>query len=184
MNSTQEKIINTAIKLFLEEGFHAVGVNKIAAEAGVTKKTLYYHFESKDKLIVEALKIHHGDFIESFGGQVLSRADTPKEQIIAVFDVARDWFEGGDNFYGCLFINAISEYPEAKSAVRESVKAFKGHVQAFIEGLATEAGFENPEIIAKQIGLLLEGAIVVAQTSGSSHSAQEAKAMARQLLGL
>lgn len=183
MNSKEEKILDTAISLFLEHGFHATGIDTIVAKSGITKRTLYKHFNSKEGLIIAALKKHHTDFLTNFGAGVLAQETSPKAQILAIFDVAEAWFEAGKKFQGCFFINAIGEFTDDEGQIRQEIQKFKNHVQAFIKDLAKQAKLPSPEVLSKQIALLLEGAIVVAQTSGNAKSAQEAKTIAAQLIG-
>ena len=89
----REQLIDTAIDLFAKHGFHATGIDRILAVSGVSKKTLYRHFRSKDELILAALRKYDGLFRNNFMREVESRGTTPKERLLAVFDAARAWFE-------------------------------------------------------------------------------------------
>ena len=111
MSEKRQDLIDTAIALFGEHGFHGTGIDWIAREAGVSKKTMYQHFRSKEELIVAALRHHDGLFRKHFMNSVEGAADTPYERLLAIFDVAHDWFSQ-NNFYGCMFINAIGEYSD------------------------------------------------------------------------
>lgn len=168
MSEKPAQLIDTAIELFARDGFHNTGIDTIIREAGVTKRTLYNHFETKDALVLAALEEHHDRFVEGFAGGVLTASDEPRVQLLAVFDVAHDWFSG-DKFYGCLFINVIGEYAETKSDIRTLAQAFKGHVRGFVQDIAAKAGATDPELLAKELAILLEGSIVTAQASQSSH---------------
>ncbi len=178
----REHLIDTAIDLFAERGYHATGIDTILAKSGVSKKTLYRHFRSKEELILAALKKYDGLFRNGFMRQVEQAADTPRDRVLAVFDVAADWFEE-NNFYGCMYINAIGEYSAADTAIRQVCKEFKTLMRRFIEDLCREAQVRDPAGLAEELALLLEGAIVTAQVSESGrHAAEVAKTAAAALI--
>ena len=181
VSQKREAIVDTAIELFRRNGFHATGVDKIVEESGATKRTLYKHFPSKDALVVAALEKHHAQFIDFFGGSTEAKASDPEDKLLAIFDVAHDWFSQ-DDFYGCMFINAIGEYAETRGKVRAVVQDFKQHVQAYIKDVAEKAGAKNPAALAEQLALLLEGSIVTAQVSNNPKAASSAKAIAKELI--
>jgi AcrR family transcriptional regulator len=178
----REQLIDTAIDLFLERGYHATGIDTILATSGVSKKTLYRHFRSKEELILAALKKYDGLFRNGFMRQVEQSADTPRDRVLAVFDVAADWFEE-NNFYGCMYINAIGEYSAADTAIRQVCKEFKTLMRRFIEDLCREMRAPDPATLAEELALLLEGAIVTAQVSETGRRAAEvAKTAAAALI--
>jgi AcrR family transcriptional regulator len=158
----REVLVDTAIELFGEHGYHATGIDLILERAGVSKKTLYRHFRSKDELILAALKKQDGLFRNNFMRQVESRAETPRGRLLAVYDVAAEWFEQ-NKFFGCMFINAIG--------------------RGYIEGLCRAAGAPDAAGLADKLALLLEGATVTAQVSQNrQHAAQVAKTAAAALI--
>ena len=109
--------------------------------------------------------------------------DTPRDRLLAVFDVAEAWFRQPD-FYGCPFINAVGEYSAAASAIRTVCREFKALMKAFIRELCVAADANNPDDLADQLDLLLEGAIVTAQVCDQPQAARTAKIVARQLIEL
>lgn len=177
----REHLIDTAIGLFREHGYHATGIDRILSEAGVSKKTLYTHFRSKEELIMAALRKYDGLFRNDFMRQVDQQGNTPREKLLAVFDVAGSWFSQ-NNFFGCMFINAIGEYAQEDSPVREISKQFKRSIRDYIRGLCAQAGAESPDLLADQLALVLEGATVTAQVSQKIGAARTAKTIARQLI--
>ena len=177
----RDHIVEVAIKLFCEHGFHATGVDRIMREAKVSKKTLYNHFRSKDELILAALQQHDSVFRNNFVKDVEQLSDTPEGQLIAIFDAAENWFSD-QNFFGCMFVNVVGEYSDANSPMRDVSKSFKKMVWRYIHDLCTKAGVTEPETMANQLALLFEGAIVTAQISGTAGSAATAKNVASQLL--
>lgn len=179
-SSRREHLIKTALKLFSRYGFHAVGIDTILKESGVSKRTLYNHFKSKDELILAALRHYDERFRNFFMRAVEGNADNPKDRLLAVFDVAEQWFKQ-DDFFGCIFVGASGEYPEA-TPIRHTCREFKGLILGYIRGLAKEAQLEKPDQLAEQLLLLLEGAITMAQINNSSLSASQAKSAAQVLI--
>lgn len=177
----RDHIIEVAIELFCEKGFHATGVDTIMRTAGVSKKTLYNHFRSKDELILASLQQYDGVFRNNFMRNVEQLADTPRDKLLAIFDSARNWFDD-QNFFGCMFVNVVGEYSDPTNPVREVSKNFKQMLRRYMYELSCEAGADDPDKLADEIAILLEGAIVTAQVTGSSSGAETAKRIATQLL--
>jgi len=181
-SARREHLIDTAIELFGENGFHATGIDTILEKSGVSKKTLYRHFRSKDELILAALKKYDGLFRNNFMRQVEEMAVSPRDRLLAVFDVHAARFERND-FFGCMFINAIGEYSEPGTPIRLACKEFKALIRRYIEDLCTALPAPDPAALADELALLLEGAIVTAQVSGTGRrAAQVAKAAAAALI--
>ncbi len=177
----RQELVDTAIKLFAQHGYHGTGIDRIAEEAGVSKKTMYNHFRSKEELILAALKHHDGLFRNDFMRGVEQVSDDPYERLLGIFDVANVWFSDHE-FYGCMFINAVGEYSNRDSAIRDACQQFKRQFTAYIEALAVAAGASDPVGLAHTLALLLEGAIVTAQVAGRPDSAATAKGAAKVLI--
>ncbi len=183
MSKKRQQLVDTAIKLFSAHGYHGVGIDWISREAGVTKKTMYHHFHSKNELILAALKHHDGLFRNEFMNAVKAFHEDPYERLLGIFDVAHHWFSD-KKFYGCMFINAIGEYSEPDSSIRNVCQEFKSLMRKYIAQLAEDAGIKDTESIATSLAILLEGSIVTAQVSGTPDSAIEAKKAAKLLVDL
>jgi len=178
----REQLIDTAIDLFAKHGFHATGIDRILAVSGVSKKTLYRHFRSKDELILAALRKYDGLFRNNFMRSVEGRATAPRDRLLAVFDVARDWFED-NSFYGCMFINAVGEYSDPDTPVRHQCKAFKSMIRDYIEQQCRGMGAPDPAGLAEELAMVLEGATVTAQVSQNrARAAEIAKTAAAALI--
>ena len=177
----RERIVRTAYELFTVNGLTAVGVDRIVAEADVAKTTLYRHFRSKDELIVAVIERHHQLwFVDWLQPQTRARADSPADQLLAVFETLADWF-ADENFQGCLLINSLVETHDRSSSTRlASIRAIDD-VYAFLERLAIEANVPEPERLATQMHLLVRGAIVAA-TQGRAEAVEDAREAARQLV--
>ena len=177
--SKRDILIDTARDLFVAHGFHAVGVDTILRKAGISKRTLYKHFRSKEDLILAVIRHYDETFRNYLMREVEARGDTAYEQLLAVFDVAEQWFSEA-NFHGCIAVKAIGEYSEKNKAIQRSCEEFIRLIGEYIEGLATKAGARDPERLARELVLLFEGAIVMAVVSGNPKVAQQAKTMAQR----
>ena len=179
--SRREHLITTAIELFSEHGFHATGVDTLLEKAGMSKRTLYTYFRSKEELILAVLRHKDGLLRNEFMASVGRAADAPETQLLAVYDVAEAWFKQ-KNFFGCMFINAVGEYAEADSPIRQVSIEYKKLMRAYLLGLCKQVAVAQAEELADALALLLEGAIVTAQVSGNAQAAQTAKKVAKILI--
>ncbi|WP_447963835.1 TetR/AcrR family transcriptional regulator [Nitrospira sp. Ecomares 2.1] len=179
--SKREQLIQTAVALFAQNGIHATGIDTIVEQSGVTKKTLYAHFRSKEELVLAALRHYDGQFRNSFMRQVETKACTPRTRLLAIFDVAETWFSQ-QSFYGCMFINAVGEHSTPDTSLRYVCSDFKRMMTEFILGLCIKMRARNPQQLAEELALLLEGAIVTAQVSQKPDAAKIAKRAAAVLI--
>lgn len=176
----RERLLETALRLFAEHGIHATGIDRIIAEAGVAKMTLYKHFAGKDDLVVAALRRKHEVFREFFRAIVDGRHD-PRARLLAVFDAQERWFSRPD-FRGCFFLNAAAELPEGGCAARQAVADHKAWVLAQFHELAAQAGAGDPAALAQELMLLFEGAIARAYVTGEASAARTARKAAAALM--
>jgi AcrR family transcriptional regulator len=184
--SRRDHLVDTALKLFCEQGFRATGIDRVLSESGVAKKTLYNHFRSKDELIVAALYKRDEDFMAKMRTAVARLApqqegDPRMSRVLAFFDGLDEWFTS-EGFNGCTFINASAEYPRSDCPIHLACADHKKLVLQTLEELLTEMPLSDTKQVALEIGLLADGAIVNAHTAGDRQSARFAKAAARRLL--
>jgi len=177
----REHLIEVAAELFNRFGYHAAGVDRVIAEAGVAKTTLYRHFPSKEDLIVAVLKRIDEQFRDDMRASVDRAARDPKQKLLATFDFLEAWFKD-KSFYGCPFISAASEYCERGSPVFQEVSIHKRLLVAYFEELARAANLDQPQRVAEEINLLQEGAIAVAHVTGDWKTARKAKDVAARLI--
>lgn len=184
--SKKEHLVETAVKLFARDGFHATGIDKILQEAGVARMTLYKHFRSKDELILAALRKRDEQFRIWFKSAIEKTGGTPAERLLASFDALDEWFAGkafaGVPFSGCAFINATAEFSEKNHPVHQLAAEHKRLILEYLRLMASSAGARNPDKLAWAISLLHEGAIVTAQVSSDLDAAQGAKEIARTVM--
>ena len=180
-SSKREQLLQAALELFCKKGYHGVGVDSISAKAGITKKTLYHHFKSKDEMILAALRHYEERSRNDFMRAVEAKTESPADRLLAVFDVLEEWFRE-DNFSGCLFVGAMGEYPEEGTPIRRFCQEAKGLTRGYIKSLIEKAELQSADELSQQLMLLIEGAITMAQVNNSSLSAVRAKNAAEILI--
>ena len=175
------ELIRKSLILFYRNGFHATGMDLVAKETGVSKTSIYKHFRTKEELILAVLRLRDENFRNWLYRRMEDLSDTPQGQLLAMFDALREWFQE-DNFKGCMFIKASAEFQEHDHAINAQAYAHKELLVDHFEHLAGRAGFADPRDLARKLLILKEGAIVIAAMSHTDASAQEAKAIAENLL--
>jgi AcrR family transcriptional regulator len=178
----RERLLHAADDLFYQRGIRNVGIDELIATAGIAKGSLYKHFPSKDELVAEYLRRRDESWRAWFQSAVESRATTPEERLIAVFDVLGEWLASAD-FRGCAFQNASVELADRSHPAQAVAAANKRAVRGYLAHLAREAGRAEPEALAEQLALIAEGAIVLTVVEGTSSArARAARAAATTLL--
>lgn len=176
-----ERIFETASEMFYREGIRAVGVDTIAAEAGVTKKTLYERFGSKDELVAAYLRGRDERWRGWLVETVERRGGTAKERLLSTFDALGEWIERG-NTRGCGFVNAMVELRREDHPGRAVVMEQKRWLDGYLAKLATEAGAEDPEGLADQLLILHEGVNVTSSLGIPTDAARKARQAAAVLI--
>lgn len=176
--STFDSITEAALRLFYRQGFHFSGVEQLSQVAGVTKKTLYRHFPSKEHLVEAALHLRDREFMMKMKAAMEPVPDAQRPQ--AYIDFIAAWTRESD-FHGCAFINAAAEYAEADEPPHVLARQHKEQVLAYLEEVSTRAGLREPKQVARQLFLIGEGLIVASQVGGTS---QEMIDSARDMVGL
>lgn len=177
----RDELVSKALKVFYRDGFHATGMDKLVAETGVSKTSMYKHFRTKEDLIVAALRLRDENFRTWFFQRIGEMADTPAKCIIASFDALKEWFEE-DGFRGCMFIKAGAEYQDADHPIHMLAAEHKKLLLEHFTAVAEQAGARDAEKLASQIVLLQEGAIVSAVLLKNCDPAEHAKDAAKDLL--
>ena len=179
--SKRDQLLETAWRLFYRDGYHATGIDRILADAGVAKMTLYKHFRSKEDLILAVLEKRSGLFQASFSRFLQAKRGTPEQQLLGVFDWLVKWIKSKE-FRGCFFQKAMAEYQSLNDPIHQAALAHKAAFHAEIGRLVKEAGLANPKKLSDQLALLVEGAIVSAHATGSPAAAMQARDAARSLI--
>jgi AcrR family transcriptional regulator len=177
----RERIVGTAYDLFCFHGIQAVGVDRIVAEAGVAKTTLYHHFRSKDDLVLAVLELRRDLWTRGWLVPAIERrGGSAAERLLAAFDALDEWFRQ-DDYDGCLFANSLLEARNPASPVMAAASEGLAEVREYLSTLAAEAGAPDPKRLARQLQIMMLGAIVAA-VEGNRAAAAEARPVAALLL--
>jgi len=169
----EERILETTDRLFYGQGIRAIGVDTIAAETGISKRTLYNYFPSKDALIAA--------YLSRRVSPIAASDAPPAEQILAMFERLERTF-ASRGFRGCPFVNAVAELGE--HPVRAIAASFKEGRRAWFRDRLVELGIRDADGVATQLSILLDGAIAAALVRGDPSMARAAREAARTLLGV
>jgi AcrR family transcriptional regulator len=162
--SARGRLLSAATHLFCKNGINATGIDAIINEAGTAKTTLYKLFGSKNNLVHAVLETEGKQWREWFIGALEAGGGSPQEKLARIFPALKDWFRQ-ERFYGCPFINAVGEHDKDQKQLRNIAMRHKKVVLAYIEKLASETGAADPAVLAHQLGLLMDGAIVAAMVT-------------------
>ena len=173
----RQRILDAAAELFYRDGINATGVERLAAESSVSKRTLYQHFPSKTAVVEEYLR----SIEQRVADSVLPGADsqTPRERLLAVFEAPTG---RSGPLRGCPFHNAAVEAAGVMPGVQEIVRANK---RAFIDALtevAEQAGAADPQLLGSELGVLYEGAAALATSLDDGSPWAQARAAAETLI--
>jgi AcrR family transcriptional regulator len=175
----RDQILDSAAELFYRDGVRSVSVDRIAAESGVAKMTVYYHFRSKEHLIAAWLHRRDQEWMRWLEGAVERRGGNP---VLGVFDALHEWFETPD-FRGCAFINVHAELGWSSPAAAEIVAAHKRSLTEYLARLVRDDGADEPEALARRLLLLVDGAIVTASIQRDPGVADDARQAAAAIIG-
>lgn len=178
---TREALLEAACMLFYQNGIRGTSVDAILERAGAARQSLYLHFSSKDGLVAEFLKARDQSWRHRLQQYIAQGSSEPYGQILVMFDFLAEWFREPD-FCGCAFINTSIEYADPGHPFHQLGARHKELVQQEILDLCRQAGLVQPEQLAAQLALLMEGAIVTEQVSRSGTAAMQAKEIAKVLL--
>ena len=180
-SSKRHHIVETAYRLFRQDGFHATGIDRIIAEAQVAKMTMYRHFPSKEGLIVEVLDERFRRFEEQLDRMAAVRKQ-PEGMIDDIIEWYGRWFNRAD-FNGCLFAHALAEYgspghPVFEAAVRQK-ESLRRRMADILVRLMPGAAAERA---ATAILMLLEGAALMAEMGQGGQAIDAARKAASDII--
>ncbi|HYQ17566.1 MAG TPA: TetR/AcrR family transcriptional regulator [Polyangiaceae bacterium] len=187
-DQARASVLAAADRLFYEQGLRAVGVDTIAEAAGVTKRTLYYHFPTKDALIAAYLEarddavrlaIDHAIAALADGASPERQQTLPAARILAVFDHLERWFRA-PGYRGCPFNNAVAE--DTAPGVAEITRRHKSVLRDWLSDQAQLAGARAPRELGAELLVLIDGALNGALVFASAEPARSARRVAITLL--
>ena len=177
--TARRKLLDTAADLFYREGIGTTGVDRISAEAGVSKRSLYQHFGGKDALVAAALVDHGHAILERYIPVDDSEAPA-RQKILDVFDALSRWSKAPD-FRGCPFVNVATELANPHHPARAVARDYKLRLERYFARQARVGGAKNPNVLAEQLLMLFDGAICQAIIKSAPVS-DSARAAAENLL--
>jgi AcrR family transcriptional regulator len=153
----------------------------VLAKAGVAKSTLYRHFSSKEELVLAFLQRREQRWTREYvEAEARRRGSTPRECLLAIFDVFDEWFHR-DDFEGCSFVNVLLEMGDRESPLGKASAAHLEYIRSVVRTLAEEAGVQDSGTFAHSWHILMKGSIVAAG-EGDELAGRRARAMGEDLL--
>ncbi|PRY11466.1 TetR/AcrR family transcriptional regulator [Kineococcus rhizosphaerae] len=175
-----EKVLSTADRLFYEAGIHATGVDTIAAEAGVSKTTMYTYFRTKEDLVAEYLRGRSRSWQDHVADRLGAHDGSGVDKLLLVFDLLGEWFDS-DGFRGCPFTNAEAE-SEPDAPAHQVNLAHRAWVRELFAGLLRQDGLTGTDVLTHQLAMLYDGAMTGAHAEPGQGWAVAAREAARALV--
>jgi AcrR family transcriptional regulator len=180
--NARDRLLDRAIDLFYTYGFHAVGLDRIIDETGVTKTTFYKHFESKDDLLIAAVEKRHEWERAAWSSAIIKKAGTdPRAQLLAMFDLLDEWFNAPD-YGGCIFISAAVEFVDPNDPVHKAASRHKTQNREDTLQTARAAGLEDPVSFTDFYITIFEGALIMRHVHHRNDAARVARPMIERLI--
>jgi len=180
--TTRQRLIESASRRFYRDGFREVGLDQILGDVGISKTAFYKHFESKDDLMLAAMREQDRWVRDHFETTVAQRGGAdPRKRLLALFDVVEQICRGQD-FRGCFFINVAMEFPLHHDPAHVAAVENKRAMHSIVARLAAEAGADEPDRLALELMLLMEGTYVTCQMTGDVDSVAMARSAAEALI--
>ncbi|WP_262406003.1 TetR/AcrR family transcriptional regulator [Protaetiibacter sp. SSC-01] len=154
----KQRILDTADRLFYDEGIRAVGIDRLIAVSSVTKATFYKHYGSKDRLIVEYIAYRHLQVAEAVDAAA-QQTDDPEQLLRDILALQMRWI-AATGFRGCPFLNAATEFTDASHPVRRAVEEHREWFHELLESLLREIGHPLPGDAADDLMLAHDGAML------------------------
>jgi AcrR family transcriptional regulator len=177
----RQRILETASEMFYRDGIRAVGIDAVIERSGVAKMSLYRNFPSKDALVRAWLEDRNEFFWRRWDKVEASRAGDPRGQIEAILDMVAE-NASHQKWRGCPFLNTGTEFPEPDHPARAVILANKRAVRDRLRSLASAAGARDPDLLAQQLQLLIDGAYAIGQSLGPDGPARSVASAGRALI--
>ncbi|MEA2119883.1 TetR/AcrR family transcriptional regulator [Halovibrio sp. HP20-50] len=183
----REQLVSVAFGLFYRYGVHAIGINRVIADSGVAKKTLYTYFSSKEALVAATVDYRDSQFFSWIEGRT-QRASDGQGAIYALFDALDDWFNEREKlihaFHGCYFINVSAEFSDLSHPIHQQCASHKramlGLIRLYVSRLFSDD--KTVTMLSEAIAVLKEGATIQAHVMGDLKAAVKAKVIVTELL--
>ena len=179
---TKVRLVEAATRRFYRDGFRSVGIDQILSDVGISKTAFYKHFESKEDLILAALGMQNEWLQETFRAMIRDRGGpTAIGQLRAILDVVEHIVES-DDYQGCIFVNVAMEFPLPHEPAHVLASENKAAIEGIVRELAEEAGAADPQAMAQQLCLIMEGAYVTRHVTGNKQTVDLAREVAELVI--
>lgn len=179
--SKREELVQKALESFYRGGFHAIGMDRLAKETGVSKTAIYKHFRSKDDLILATLRLRDEQFRNWLMRRIEALGTNPRGRLLAIFEALGEWFDE-EGFRSCMFIKASSEFQTRGEPIHTMSAEHKHLLLRYFTELAQGAGAKDAEDLARQLLVVKEGAIVLAHLHDPQEVTRDAKRAASAII--
>ncbi len=177
--SKRDQLLATAERLFYEQGFHATGIDRIVAAAGVVRMTLYNHFASKEALVAAVLTARHQRFMASLEAAMAAAA--PGQETLALIDAHGDWLQRYSQ-HGCIMAKAMGEFAEHNAEIHALAAAAKNDLLARLEAAVARDGLNHPPGLARRLFMVLEGSNTAVALLDTATALADTRALAETLI--
>lgn len=177
--SKRDQLLATAEQLFYEQGFHATGIDRIVAAAGVVRMTLYNHFASKEALVAAVLAARHERFIASLDAAVAAAA--PGQAARALAEAHGQWLQRYSQ-QGCIMAKAMGEFAEHSMEIHALAAGAKTDLLARIEAAVARDGLAPTDDLARRLFVVLEGSNTAVALLGAQTALADTQAVIDALL--
>ncbi|AKV00647.1 transcriptional regulator, TetR family [Labilithrix luteola] len=178
--SARDRLLAAANELFYREGVHTVGIERVLEKAGVAKASLYSTFGSKEALVRAYLEAR-AQRRQARIAERIAQHEEARDKILAIFDLLAE-IAAEPGYRGCAFVNATAEEPEGDTQVRQVAASTRTWLLAIFLDLAKQISARDGEVLARQLGVLYDGAVVGASMERDPKVPREARQMAERLL--
>jgi AcrR family transcriptional regulator len=179
--SVERRILDSACNLFYKEGLHAVGVDRVLAEAGAAKASLYTHYSSKADLVAAYLERRSDEWRARAEEAVAAGGSDGREGLRRLFGLVEEWV-ASPGFRGCPFQNAASELPDADHPARRAAARHREWLHALVRELVKAAGVDEIDPVSRAIVVLYDGAVASALLDDDPKAVAAARFAAERLL--
>lgn len=177
----RQRILDTASEMFYRDGVRAVGIDALIARSGVAKMSLYRNFPSKDAVVTAWLEDRNRFFWRRWDKAEASRPGDPRGQLEAILDMIAATV-AHPKWRGCPFLNTATEFPGPDHPARAVILAHKRAVRERLRALAAAARVRDPDLLAQELQLLIDGAYAIGQSLGPSGPAKTVASAGRALI--
>ncbi len=179
--AVRDRILDSACDLFYREGLQAVGIQRLLAEAGAAKASLYDHYGSKDALVAAYLERRAASWRALVDERLGASGADARTRLLLLFDLLADWI-GSPEFRGCPFQNAAAELTDPRHPVHAVMARHRGWLHARVRSLVTEAGVRSAAALAGALVVLYDGAMAAALLDRDAHPGADARWAVERLL--